>query len=79
MNLPEDLRNTDLNQQSQQLAWKLENTFKNVVMRRLQEIRQLKARPSLKDKIMEIMKKKNEKDERARNKIKEKVLEMYEE
>ena len=55
-------------------AWRLENILKNVVIRRLTEIRALKAKPSLKDMISEYMEKKREKDERARVRIKEQVL-----
>jgi polyhydroxyalkanoate synthesis regulator phasin len=47
-------------------------------MRRLGEIRALKSKPSLKDMIMESLKKKNQKDEKVRQQIKKKVLEMYE-
>jgi hypothetical protein len=56
----------------------LENILKNVVIRRLTEIRALKAKPSLKDMISEYMEKKREKDERARVRIKEQVLQIYE-
>lgn len=47
-------------------------------MRRVIEIRIAKMKPSLKDMIMESLKKKNEKDEKMRIQIKQKVLEMYE-
>jgi hypothetical protein len=47
-------------------------------MRRLDQIRKLAAKPSLKDLIMESLKKKNKKDEKMRNLLKKKVLEMYE-
>jgi len=57
---------------------KLENLFKNIVMRRITEIRIEKAKPSLKDMVEQYMVKKAEKDERARIRIKEQVLEIYE-
>ena len=47
-------------------------------MRRIQEVRAVKGRPSLKVMITAYMKRQNEKDERARIRIKEKVLQMYE-
>jgi hypothetical protein len=50
---------------------KLENLFKNIVMRRITEIRIEKAKPSLKDMVEQYMVKKAEKDERARIRIKE--------
>ena len=56
----------------------LENTLKNVVIRRLKEIRIFKERPSMKDMIDIYLRKKAEKDERARIRIKEQVLEIYE-
>lgn len=52
-------------------AQRLENILKNVVIRRLTEIRAIKAKPSLKDMIAEYLRKKGEKDERARVRIKE--------
>jgi hypothetical protein len=57
---------------------RLENILKNLVMRNLQQIRIEKNKPSLKDTIAEFMRKKEEKDTRARGRIKEKVLEKYE-
>ena len=56
----------------------MENILKNVVVRRLNDIRIIKAKPSLKDMIAEYMDKKREKDERARVRIKEQVLQIYE-
>lgn len=54
------------------------NILKNVVARRLSEIRAVKAKPSLKEMITAYLNKMNDKDERARNRIKDKVLTMYE-
>lgn len=56
-------------------AIKLENAFKNLVMRILAKIRFEKSRPSLKEAVAEFMNKKDMKDERARGRIKEAVLE----
>ena len=47
-------------------------------MRRLVEIRQEKNRPKLVDMIMNHMQKKQEKDRKNRDKIKNKVQDMYE-
>lgn len=52
--------------------------MKNVVMRILSEIQKQKAKPSLKDLIQDYLQKKAEKDERARIRIKEQVLKIYE-
>jgi hypothetical protein len=51
---------------------------KNIVIRMLDKIRTEKSKPSLKDLVSQQMQKKNEKDERARIRIKEQVLEIYE-
>jgi hypothetical protein len=48
-------------------------------MRRIIEIRNEKAKPGLKDMIMESLKKKYQKDEKIRDKMKRKVMELYEE
>jgi len=56
----------------------LENTLKNVVVRRLTEIREIKAKPSLKTMVAEYLNKQREKDERRNVRIKEQVLHMYE-
>jgi hypothetical protein len=71
MNLPNHLKNDKLDPEVQARAWKLENTLKNVVIRRLTLIRKIKEKPSLKDMIAEYMNKKSLKDERARVRIKE--------
>ena len=47
-------------------AQRLENILKNVCIRRLTEIRAIKAKPSLKDMINDYMAKKGAKDERQR-------------
>jgi hypothetical protein len=70
MNVPKHLKDAGVDPRSQAEGWRLENTLKNVVIRRLEEIRALKARPSLKDTIAVYLKKKAEKDERSRVRIK---------
>ena len=61
------------------MAWKMELILKNVVMRRIVENRIEKAKPGLKDMIMASLKQKYEKDEKIREKMKVKVMELYEE
>lgn len=61
------------------MADRLENTLKNIVIRRLTDIRVLKAKPSLKDMVAAYMNKIGEKDERLRVRIKDQVLQIYEE
>ena len=56
----------------------LRNTFKNAVIRKISEVRAIKAKPSLKEMITAYVTKMNEKDIRARARIKEKVLNIYE-
>ena len=46
-------------------------------MRRISEIRAEKSKPGLKDMIMQSLKKKYEKDEKIREKMKKKVMEIY--
>jgi hypothetical protein len=74
MNLPKHLIDKKVSPEVLARAQRLENSCKNVVIRRITEIRALKAKPSLKDMISMYMKKKGEKDERARIRIKEQVL-----
>jgi len=57
---------------------RLENIVKNVVIRRLTEIRIIKAKPSLRDMIDAYMKKKGAKDSRALVRMKEQVMHLYE-
>ena len=74
MNMPKHLMSTEMNEETQQKAWRLENQLKNVVIRRLTEIRAIKSKPSLKDMIDKYLQQKGEKDERSRKRIKEQVL-----
>lgn len=57
---------------------RLENIFKNVVMRRLYEIREIKAKPKLKDLLLQQLNTKNISDWKARIEIKKKIREMTE-
>lgn len=50
---------------------KAENVVKNIVMRMLRSIREAKNRPSLKETIQEYVRKREAKDERARERIKD--------
>ena len=58
MNLPEEYF-VDGSAGERYEGIKRENIFKNVVMRRLYEIRQLKAKPKLKDLLLQQMNTKN--------------------
>jgi len=71
MNMPKHLRDDSKPVKDQEDVWRLENCLKNVVIRRLTEIRAQKAKPSLRDMITEYIDKKNEKEKRARIRIKE--------
>ena len=72
MALPKHLRSDEAEIMAHQSKFqKLENILKNVVIRRLTEIRAVKSKPSLKDMIGEYLKKKADKDDRARVRIKE--------
>jgi hypothetical protein len=78
MNLPKHLINKQMSAEHLARCQTLENILKNVVIRRISEIRAQKAKPSLKDMISTYLKMKGEKDERARIRIKEQVLQIYE-
>lgn len=79
INLPKLMKGKKLITKAEQTkVMQIRVIFKNVVMQRIGEVRQAKQRLSLKDMIMESLKKKNQKDEKIRIQIKKKVLEMYE-
>lgn len=78
MELPKHLRDKTRHMMDFSKRLELENRLKNIVIRMLVDIRAKKAKPSLKDMINQYLKKKAEKDERARIRIKEQVLEIYE-
>jgi len=60
-------------------AYRLENQFKNVAIRRLEEIRNFKSKKTVKDSVSDYLKKLDEKNQRGRIRIKEQVLQIYEE
>ena len=60
------------------LANKMSITFKNFVLRRIDDIRIKKSKPGLKELIMNSLKQKNKKDQKIRDYLKKKVLEIYE-
>lgn len=62
----------------QQTSNRVENVLKNVVIQQLSQIRAKKSKPSLKVLIDDYMKKQNQKDERARIRIKEQLIMIYE-
>ena len=76
MNTPSHLKQPD--NKDQEVADRLENILKNIVVRELTKIRAKKAKPTLKESVDEYLIKKGEKDERARIRIKEQVLQIYE-
>lgn len=78
MSLPKHLKRPNIADKDVLRAWELENTLKNVVIRRLTEIRAIKAKPQLRDMILVYLQKKLEKEERQRVRIKEQVLNLYE-
>jgi CRP-like cAMP-binding protein len=78
MELPKHLKDKTKHMTDFSKRLELENRLKNIVIRMLVDIRAKKAKPSLKDMINQYLKKKAEKDERARIRIKEQVLEIYE-
>ena len=58
MNLPSHLINNKLDlasQEKQKTAWRMENILKNVVVRRLTEIRTILDKPTMKQKIAEYL------------------------
>jgi hypothetical protein len=79
MKLPGHLRDPSVDLEARARAFRLENILKNIVVQRLTDIRELKAKPSLKDMINDYLKRKADKDERARVRIKQQVLQIYEE
>ena len=78
MELPKHLKEKTKHMNDFSKRLELENRLKNIVIRMMVDIRAAKAKPSLKDMINQYLKKKAEKDERARIRIKEQVLEIYE-
>ena len=78
MNLPKEIRNLKLSKDKQVQTWKLANINKNIVMRRIIEIKREKAKPGLKEAIQLTIRRKQEQDEKLRRRLKKKVMAMYE-
>ena len=78
MNLPKHLINNKLDKAAQVNAWRMENILKNVVVRRITEIRTILDKPTMKQKIAEYLNQNALKDERGRIRIKEQVIRIYE-
>ena len=78
MNLPHEHRNQKMTKEKQQLAWKLQNIQKNIVLKRVFEIQLEKAKPGLKEAIQISLKQKAIRDAKIRKKLKKKVMELYE-
>ena len=78
MNLPSEFRSKQMSRAKQEKAWNLRILHKNVVIRRIQEIKILKAKPGLKEAIQITMAKKAEQDEKVRSKLKARVMALYE-
>jgi hypothetical protein len=71
--------NCNLPREYQELTWRLRNIQKNVVLKRIFEIRAEKLRPGLIDAIQIHLQQKTERDQRIRKKLKNKIMKMYEE
>jgi hypothetical protein len=80
MTLPKHLKGKDKEDDDRKVhAYRLENQFKNVAIRRLEQIRTTKAKKTVKDSVSDYLKKLEEKNQRGRIRIKEQVLQIYEE
>lgn len=80
MTLPKHLKGKDARDDERKVhAYRLENQFKNVALRRLEQIRTTKAKKTVKDSVSDYLKKLEEKNQRGRIRIKEQVLQIYEE
>ena len=78
MNLPREHRNKSLSGSKQQLAWRLRNIQKNIVMRRIMEIKALKAKPGLKEAIEMTLAERQKRDENIKKRLKKRIMELYE-
>lgn len=78
MSLPQHLKRTNMPDEDVLRSWKLENKLKNIVIQMLTQIRAVKAKPSMRDMIMQYIQKMDEKEKRQNVRIKEQVLNMYE-
>lgn len=77
MSMPTAFREIKNNKQ-QEGIWARENIFKNLVMRRIIEIRIIKKKPRLTD-ILRIMKTKDLSNPKTRDDFKNKILALYDE
>jgi hypothetical protein len=75
MNMPKVFRK-EKNNKLQEGIWARENTFKNLVMRRICEIRIIKKKPRLSD-ILRIMKQKDLSNPKVKEDFKNKILALY--
>jgi hypothetical protein len=60
------------------MSMRLSVLFKNIVLLKVEQVRIKKSKPGLKEMIMQSLKQKNKKDEKMREILKKKVLEVYE-
>jgi len=60
-------------------AFRLENLLKNVVIRRLSEIREVKGQKTIKESVEIVIQQNAEKEAKSRIKLKKKILRDYEE
>ena len=77
MNLPLEYREVK-NNEIQEGIWRRENIFKNVIMRRIIEIRMIKKKPKLND-ILKMMKGKDLSDPKVKADFKRKIFALYDE
>lgn len=63
---------------TQEGVWKRENIFKNVIMRRINEIRMIKKKPKLTD-MLKMMKDKDLSDPKVKEDFKRRLLALYDE
>jgi hypothetical protein len=75
MDLPNDLRD-EKDPAKQEGIWRRENIFKNVIMRRIDEIRQVKKKPKFTD-LLKQMKGRDLTDPKNKADFKKKVLALY--
>jgi hypothetical protein len=75
MNLPKEMRDIQ-DAPKQEGIWRRENTFKNVIMRRIIEIRQIKRKPKLTD-MLKMMKGKDLSDPKVKEDFKRRLLALY--
>src|SRR5438067_1708782 len=77
MNLPKEMREFQ-DAPKQEGIWRRENIFKNVIMRRINEIRIIKRKPKLTD-MLKMMKGKDLSDPKVKADFKRRLLALYDE